>query len=380
MDNKFATFQIEKLFLIGYALMLFSWMFENIMYLNKILPLVRGISYIIAIICILYSFKRFSLKRLYICLIFTIGVVISAFVSKNNILLPLCCFALASRFVDFNSLIKFDFKIKIIFCLIIIFCFLLGFSETTVFYSYNGIARNSLGFGNPNTLGYYIFSICADYIFIKSKKISLLNLFVGIMIAMILSFISISRTPSILIILLFLLSFFAHRFKFVFNSKLIKKILLLSFLLMTFFTISFIKNYSSDSTFYNNLNESLSGRIVNSYRYLEKYDFKLFGQEISLVNYNSTINLYLDNGYLKLLLNNGIVAFIFIFMIYYYLIKDSFKSSNVYLLDIIFIYLCYGLFENVFFWLTGNVFLLKIFCKEGILNNSLKGECLNGKN
>ena len=372
---KNTTIKVKQVFYFSYILMLFSWMFESVLYIKELLPYIRYISYILAIIVIFYNYKKFSAKKVLVNIILTIIVIISTIYSKNNMILSLWLFLLACEQIDFDEMVRIDFKTKIIFTIIIVLLYLLGFTTKVEFLTYTGEIRSSLGFGNPNTFGYYMFSICADYLYIKTGKLKFSNIIILILISVFVGKASLSRTSSYLIILLAAMSTFSTIFKKIIFNKITKKIVYITFLILTIISIEIASNYNEGNRLHVALNNALSGRVIISQKYLEKYDYKLLGQEVEITNYTGTKTLYLDNAYLKLLLNSGILVYILIYSIYAKIIKKGYDMNNNLLIVTIIVYLMYGVTENAMFWLTGNVFLLYGFCeKEKIKKKVIKNE------
>lgn len=364
--------KIKQIFYISYVLMLFSWMFESVLYIKEILPFVRYFSYILALIVVFYNYKNFSLIKFMINITVTILVVISTIHSKSNLILSLWLFVLACEKVDFEELVRIDFKTKSVFVIMIFILYLLGLTQQTQFMSYTGEIRNALGFTKPNTFGYYVFSICADYIYIKTGKFSFLNSMVLFVISLFVGSVSLSRTSAYLIILLTIIASISIFFKKIVFNKFSKKIISLSFIIFTIFSLLIAINYDNGNKLHNKLNSLTSGRIVISQKYLNKYDFKIFGQDTEVKDYTGNNELYLDNAYLKLLINNGIFVYLLMLYIYMRIIKHGYEKKNNLLIMIVLVYLVYGITENAMFWLTGNVYLLYCFCEK----NSIRKEQL----
>lgn len=364
MIKKINNIKLNTIFNFAYILMLFSWMFEKVIFINEFLPIVRIISYLLLTVIILYNYRKFSFKKLLLDFGISILMIIVSIQSGSNTLLSLWLFILASEKVDFSKLVKIDMITKVIFTIIIILLYHLNLTVQTQFHTYLGETRSALGFGNPNTFGYYIFSICADYIYLNSKKIKFKHLILLCLISYFVSTVSESRTSSILIILLGLISLISSNLKILISAKKYKFILYWIFIIFTLLSFYLALNYDNNNSIYIKLNEIFSGRIINSYRYINNYKVNLFGQQIGVLNWDGSYTYYLDNAYLKLLLNYGLFSYFLIMFIYFKMIKKASYNQNFILMSLILIYFIYGMTENVMFWLTGNVFLLYDFCND----------------
>lgn len=354
----------KSMFFIAYIFTLCSWMMDNVSYIGNLLDYVRYFSYLILVVIIFMNYRKFSLKRIFIELLGTIIIVISSIYSGSNTLLTLWVFVLAARDIKFDELIKADFYAKLILVFIVALFYMLGMTNRTVFYGYFGSVRSSMGFGNPNTFGYYIFSLCADYIYLNHKKIALKHSIVLVLISLVVGYLSNSRTSQLLIALLAFTAPIAKLFKRLVEKKYFKVFILSLFLICTILSYYVALNYNPSNDIYYKLNETLSGRVTIAQRFLKKYDISILGNKINLTTYDKSYTYYLDNGYIKLLLNYGLLTYIIVYIIYYKNFKRAFNQKNIILILILSIYLVYGLTENVMFWLSGNIFLLYSICKE----------------
>lgn len=350
--------RITSIFYISYIIMLFGWMFEKVSFIENFLPYIRIFSYLMLSVIIFSNYQKFTLKKILVNIFVTIVVILSSIKSDSNMILALWLFILSCEHVEFKKIVKVDFYTKIIFTIIIILLYFMGFTNNNTYYSYTGVVRSSLGFGNPNTFGYYIFSICADYIFLKGKRISIFNVIIFFAIALIVSKISLSRTSSLLIILMSIVAYFSKGIEKITLSRFTKNIMILLFLFFTISTYLISINYDSSNKAHNKINQMTSGRIAITNRVIKEYQIKFLGQEVELYNYNKSYKFYLDNAYIKLLISYGICCYLLIYAIYIRAIKKATLEKKPFIIAILFIYMVYGLSENVMFWLTGNLFLL----------------------
>lgn len=354
----------KNVFFVAYVLTLCSWMLDNVKYIGGYLDYARYLAYILLVILIIQSYKKFTLKRFILEVLGTIIVLISSVTSESNTLLTLWIFILAARKIDFQELLKIDFYTKFILVIVVSLLYFLGFTGNSTFYSYFGTIRSSIGFANPNVFGYYIFSICADYIYLNGERIKFYHIVILIVMALIVGYVSYSRTSILLITLLAFITSMSKIVKNVINKRIAKIICLSLFLIFSLFSYVVANNYDSSDKNYYMINELLSGRVLNASRYLKKYDINLIGQKIELTTNDRSYTYYLDNGYIKLLLNYGLLTFLVIFLIYYANIYTAYKKQNIVLILLFAMYLIYGISENAIFLLNGNVFLLYFMCEK----------------
>lgn len=190
------------------------------------------------------------------------------------------------------------------------------------------IFRNALGFHHPNVAMFLlipIFSLLYYLYYPKYKKIVL-----GIILSIVMTIfkLTFSRTSFLLILLFIIL--------ILIKDKYIKK---MRFLFLTEgFIIEFFTFYLPFYFTTGGLNKLFSGRIWLFHHYLTNYKISIFG-------YKNIVEVYekypLDNIYLQILFENGILGFVvlstLIFMTMYILFKnEDYKAIRIFSIILIF--------------------------------------------
>lgn len=220
--------------------------------------------------------------------------------------------------------------------------------------------RYNLGFTHPNEVFLFFLPIVLSgfYLFSKNEAFYI----VTIIAATILYEITDCRTGFYVIILFFILVLLRKLFK----NKYIKKIIPIAFLLFTIFSILLAVFFGDNRT--NIVSSLLSGRPFFWDYYIEN------GKMFTFLGDNLVKNMFLDNFYLYLLVQLGIIGYLIYFVIYYSSLKKL--SNNYKYLIIATVFLIYGLFEaNV---IIGSIqFLFAIQIKSIIENKLDEKEKLN---
>lgn len=193
--------------------------------------------------------------------------------------------------------------------------------------------RYTLGFAHPNTAMSLLLPIffLIYYLYYDRTKI-LISMFIFIIGKIVFNY-TYSRT-TFLLILLFI-------FLILVNDKYIeklKKIFLLEGGITIFFT--FFLPYYFRNTF---LNKLLSGRLILFYNYLTKFQITLFGNK-EIIGYYKIYPL--DNVYLRILFENGIIGFILLIILIFYIMKILFKNKDYKAIRIFSIVLIFGVMEG----------------------------------
>lgn len=216
-------------------------------------------------------------------------------------------------FVDFKKIIKV-MKSTWIGCLMtVVGLSLLKVIPTTGGIRVTGEVRMSLGFVHANTLG-SILLIIGLLIFLDSYEKRSKNGFIILLLLTVMDFyIANSRTTTLLLLIIVIVMavkiFNYDRISHFLNKKWIRNLLLIFVILLIGFTIWFSTSYNGSGRMLQ-LNGLLNNRMQNGSYYMSLYGISIFGKKIPefvLWNDNFTL-LYLDNGYLLMLIKFGLIA------------------------------------------------------------------------
>lgn len=224
------------------------------------------------------------------------------------------------------------------------------------------IMRNSLGFGNINSVFiYYLGIIFGLYYFLGNQKFKLFLMYIPTTLIVLYLYKETNCRTGFYIYLFFIITSLIYSKKINSYFKII-----VPYLFLTFTIVSFLIAIIYGTTMGNEVNLLLSGRPYFSYYYIKNFKF------ISLLGTGITSHYILDNYYLSLLVKSGIVGYI----TYFYIFNKGTKLINnnfIYSLIII-VTLIYGILEC---GLYGN-FIYVIILKNIISSND--EVLLNAKN
>lgn len=345
-------------FYLAYTFILLQAIFNNVPSLTPLYGIIDKLVIVLIFLTILFQNQIYRIKEIaWVVIIFAI-VVISYFLSKDNIILKAIMLIIASKDINFKKFIKFDLVIKVIFCFIIIIFSQIGIAENYVILRADGTIRQSLGFSHPNALAAYWLSICCDYIYLAFNKNKIIKLFICTIITFIIGYITDSRTVIICVSLMIILLLYNNYL----NNKIIKKIVI--FLPYLLFALSLSSAYLyKSSDLIKNIDRLLSKRIYYTEQYLQKYDINLFGQKIETVSsvQSRLLNIspqILDNSYIVLLLKFGIILLFCSCLLLSLGLKLSYRERDKLLIIILIIFMIVGLFENWLIKINYNPFIL----------------------
>lgn len=315
---------------------------------------------LLALICIITIINIYNLKvkkkELIKIMLFLIISIFFVILKRDVNFLISFLFSIIIIRKDDKSFIKVFFFSSLILFTLTIFLSWVGILESNNLVRYKKeilIIRYSLGFEHPNTVFLYFLPLALGGYYLYNNKVSYYILL--ILSSSILYNLCDSRTGYICTLSIIL-------FHFIVTPKLLKKktfqfILNHSILILTIFTILIAVLYGNDKT--NLISSMFSGRPYYLNYYIQN------GLIFTLLGTNLTKGYVLDNFYIHMLVQLGIIGY----LIYYQIYKEGIKKINYEkkIIVILIIFLIYGLLEtNV---IIGSInFIFPILIKNLIIN------------
>lgn len=192
--------------------------------------------------------------------------------------------------------------------------------------------RFNFGFSHPNTLGMVIVCFTFVWLILRYNHLKWYDFFGWIACILLEWFVPNSRTAALVIALLLLLVFLEKKLDlFHFHSVQLGCYLAAPVLAAVSYAASCV--YREDSRLCLVLNSLFSDRLRFGHMFLEKYDLTLFGQRLTRVNQVMSVTTgeemqILDNGYLRILLQLGLVTLIIVLAVLTYILYHSLKKKH----------------------------------------------------
>lgn len=362
---KLKKIKIETyLFYLSYFLFLMYAFFGTIDILKAQLKLLTNISLIFILMNFLIQIKKYKNKELARIILLVVISIAFVVLSDNYLLLKFILINILVKDINFEKRISFDIKIRILFLFVMIILFDLGIAQDNIAL-FNGKIRHSLGFSNPNVLGYHVLILCMELLLLNADKLSFIKVitFTGIM--MISYLYSGSRTAFYLhFVLILLFIIYKYKRKLYYNS-IVKKIIIYSPLWTSIIVYILYILYCNNTIIGNLFNKILSGRLSNIAFFSGKYSMNLFGNNIALANKSC------DTAIVYMLYAMGYIgAFLYIWG-FQKLLKKLYYLKKINLIIIIFVFVIYGISEKLWLFTDCNI-LLTIF--GYIIYENKKGE------
>lgn len=355
--NKKKISIIEYLFIIGIFLIEFATYTRNVINVSQYSKNLINIAIFVLMICAVLTLItiKANIKKWILCIV-SVAIAIFSFIkTDDSLLLQLALLIIASLRVDFKSIVKKDLVVKAIILIFILFAYSNNLVET-LYFARNGKIRYSFGFNHPNTFGFFIMSAFFEYVYLKKENINKIAFILLTGIVIYLLNLAGSRSSQITI-MMFVVLFIAQVILSKRNNKRSKRNIIntnsvaLTFIILTVGSLYITKQYELSSYFAEQIDNFFSGRILLQMVFLQNYDINIVGNN---VNYFAT----LDNVYIRILINFGILAWFFFGFIYCKGISKGNKLENKTIVNIIFVLLIYGLMEWYIIRPALNIFLI----------------------
>lgn len=287
--------------------------------LSAQIPWIKTISNsILLALCVIQLVRTFYLlkKKPTLLLVWCVCVVL-LFVGYRTIsdrtILEAFAYGIGGVFVDYKKIIK-TMKSTWIGCFVAVSLLsLMRIIPTVGVVRKTGAVRMSLGFVHANTLGFILFVI-GLLSFVDSYDKRSRNSFIVLLLLTFVDFyIANSRTTTLLLLVMDIVmatKVFKNDIIFhLLNKKWVRDLLIVFVISLIGFTIWFATSYNGSGRLLQ-LNGLLSNRVQNGSYYMSLYGISLFGKNIPefVLWKDNFTQLYLDNGYLLLLIKYGVIA------------------------------------------------------------------------
>jgi len=316
---------------------------------------------IILIFALLSAFSAIMFDKYYTkSIVKTIGIVLLGFLvyfsSHETLLIIMLIMAIMVKNIGYNKALKLVFNIRLVMFLIVVFCILIGYLDVGKVVVSKGIYGSVIGYGvgysHPNNFAEEILYLSTLYLCIKNEKIKSLNLLILLIIDCITYLITGAKTACILLLMLICVLFIYkkidnERLYKVYSKFCIAVSLILPIISIVFPIMLIISSGKLRNILYL-LNGKLNQRLSNATMLFYSFPITLFGKIIDL-NYLKKQYGYnvVDNGYVFLFFNFGVIGFILVVFLYYFAIKKLIKKRQVVYFSVIVITLCLATMENI---------------------------------
>ncbi len=332
---------------------------------------------------VFFDVRLYSKKRLTIIIISFLIMLVSAIYSDTRNLLWVFIVAIAAYRTDFKRVLKYVLACELfVVCLIMLLCLLQIIPDRFYGRSGSDIIRHSLGFRYATYLGLFLFSISCGWFYLRWRKAKWYEFFAFVVLVLLTYILTDTRFESFCVLIV--VGYFGLRRLYpelrferimAFLSKYIAIFAALFSLIMVVF-------YNGDNPVLSKLNSISSNRLSLMNSVVMENGLPLFGEPIQWVSisdvYSGEANTSsfnaVDNVYVRLTVNNGILVLGLFLTAQYLLGKKAVKDKNLELQFILVLIAMYSILSPRMTELTFNYFLMLYPTIELFKNNKKQEE------
>lgn len=352
------------LFFIGLLFFECANFFVNVSFLSSYLRILKAISFVILTcsgIIINMNEKNLSSKNIVILIILFFISIISFYITKSTMFIEILLVSFNVIGMKFDKVIKMDLIIKVFVILFVVLMNKLGYANSEFIVTRDGdFVRNSYGFYHPNTFGMILMMTFFEFIYLRRKKINYKDYIIAIILLLFIKFTCDTRT--VIYCILFYMIFLLIKNQLSFKSKIINVIKDNLYLILLFISIGLTILYMNNYQIAIQLNQFMSNRLYLQAFFFDFYDINFIGNNIDYVR-------TLDNGYIKIILNYGIIITIVVAIIFNFNLKKSTKFQEKELILLFLVILLFSLSESFMLYIYNNIFMIYYLCKNEEVSN-----------
>ena len=312
----------------------------------------------VALFLVWMFLQKYSIKSFTVRITFLLIAVLTYIATGETVFLIMLMTAMIFTSVDYKKAFRYLLNIRVLLLLVVIFASLVGILNINAISIVKGgttsaVVGYGLGYNHPNQLGCTVCVLLLMYACYKNEKIKYRNIALIGVIELIAYIVTKNRTgafiSALLVIALLLYKNKVASKRFInILEKSGKWIMPLCALLALGLPLMMASVSGRAKVVLYAINGIIGSRFTHSARVFENYSVPLFG---GVIDFDKLQTLYqysiVDNGYLRLIYNFGIVGFA-VFMVLYFLTVRKLirKKEYIYIIAIILMSLM-GITENV---------------------------------
>ncbi len=364
--------KIEYIYIIALTIYIASLIFSNktdfTIGFEKYLSLLRYmILFIIGIKIIVFDFEEYSKKTLINISILTVIIAIVTLKTDSRLLMQYFILILGAYKVSFEKIVKWVLITQSTLVLGIILLSLLKIIPNYAFTrSNNGTVRYSLGFTFSSYPAIFIYYLTMLYLYYRKNKLKIVEYIALIILNVIIYIFTDTKAELICAISLIVIVFLYNKIQKEWINKILIALTKYMMSFLTIFSIGLAFLYDSSNNIMSKTNDLLSDRLELSKKGMEEFGIKFFGNKIKWISLlmvyagESSKNKfnYVDNGYLNIIYNYGIIIMLLILYGFYKVIEQQVKNKNTYICCFILMLAVHTFITPQLLQVVYNIFLL----------------------
>lgn len=329
-------------FYIAFTLFMLGKCLEriNFFHYNRISQLMIIISCCVFLLNICFCVPKIPMRSLFLFGILIFIIFVDSIPSGMH---ELCYFLLllwSMQYTDIFKVIKYQYFFIAVFTCCILCLVALGLVENNIVIQGDRI-RSDLGFSSWTILPFQYMALANGYVFLRKEKISIIELsIIAIIGYWIYKMTDVKTFWGLLIV--FLVSAYILKFVHVKRWKKLKMLRMVPWFLASLSIVS-VFLFMNGNTIVQQIDQAINFRLTYAARAIDQYGIHFLSNYVEWNNGITGDYLIVDNAYINVLLNWGILGLFLILLLYMYVINWSLVQKDKYILLIIMMYLGIGL-------------------------------------
>ncbi|MBQ8246567.1 MAG: hypothetical protein IJZ42_05500 [Lachnospiraceae bacterium] len=317
--------------------------------------------------------SRFSFRRM----ILTVSIVFLLFLDSvptgNHEILYWFIMIWGCRNIDNERLIRYIFKIVLVMTILIAVGTVLGIVDNELFIQNGTRYRYGLGYTPWSILPFQFFSLCMMYICLKKKNIPLLYVFGMSVLAIVIGLLTDTKTSIVITIFGVFVLYFLQNIEIKNWRRLKIMTIFPSVLVVMSFLLTYL--YNQGNAFVAKLNIFLNYRIMFQSIGISKYGIGLWANWEANTAVSTVEEYYgIDNQFISLAVNWGLVALVFVVILYTWVVFYLIKIRNKKLLFFVLLMLCMAMMWSRLLVLIEAGFVV---CFSDVFSERMSGKLLS---
>lgn len=330
--------------------------------LRQLLWICCGVALFNVIFLCRYNWKHFLLIVLCLGLF---GYVYYQTECQDYLLIQSAAVLFSGRHANWNTIVKFSFWAWILVTLTTFALNFAGIAPTLEVYRGEKL-RYNLGLAHPNGVGLYMICFVFLWVLLRFKKLKFYDYIAWIALALFTWFVPNSKTGTCSILLLCVVTFIIQMWgEKLLQFRIIQGLCICSFPIMGIFSYFASYFYDAGNALYNQIDLTcFTTRLSLAHYMIQTYPVTLFGQKLQLIGsvkaaMKGVPAQILDNFYVRVLLNDGVIVLIIIMAIMMFLTYKAIERKDYGTLIVILISSVYCIYEFHHTELMYNICLLQ---------------------
>ena len=285
--------------------------------------------------------EKYNYKEYMYMIASGIVLFVTTIYTKNKFLLEYFVIILSCKNIEFKRIVKIFFWVDLYMLLLTMIEAKFGLIDSFIGYREDGTIRQAFGIIYPTDFAAQVFFIILAYMYMRDKKITIMELF-GIFIIGVFVYITTDTRLDTISILLSIVVMGFYKYNLIpIDILIFRKIVPLCFIILQIFMIFLTVDFSPDNGVYDKLDTLLSERLSLANTSYKENGVKIFGQEMEYFGNGADgipkgeIMNFLDSSFVRIFIEYGLLFMVFLAYVFYVSMNRLFELKEDLLIPVI---------------------------------------------